>query len=119
MTVEALMRLRCNSPRCQGSFTRPQTESEPDGIRVAAAGSGWTVVGGAASLVHRIITRDLSPQDRCPACTRGRSVPFAGSCPHCGGIGSLSGSGCLDCGQADPGDGRVIDGDEYGVDSAE
>lgn len=100
MTAEALMRLRCNSPRCRGSFTRLGTDREPDGIRAAAAAAGWTVVGGAVSLAHRVLTRDLSPQDRCPACTRGRSVTFPGSCPACGGMGPIGTMTCMDCGCA-------------------
>lgn len=103
MTVEALMRLTCDSPRCKGSFTRPRTDSEPDGVRTAAAASGWTVTGGAAGLVHRIITRDLSPRDRCAACNRGHAVVFAGGCEHCGGMGPLGTGGCLDCGLDDDG----------------
>jgi hypothetical protein len=112
MTAEALMRLLCNSPRCLGSFTRPQTDNEPDGIRAAAAASGWTVVGGATSLVHRIITRDLAPQDRCPVCNRGRPVVFAGSCQHCGGMGPIGNSDCMDCGRADPSTEHAAGGDQ-------
>lgn len=113
MTVEALMRLRCDSHECVGSFTRRQTRNEPEGIRAAAATSGWTVVGGAASLAHRIITRDRSPQDRCPACNRGRPVRFAGGCPHCGGMGPLGGLDCLDCGRADPVAEPTVTGDPH------
>ncbi|WP_152648684.1 hypothetical protein [Streptacidiphilus anmyonensis] len=118
MTAEALMRLRCNSPRCHGSITRPQTESEPEGIRAAAAVSGWTVVGGATSLAHRILTRDMSPQDRCPACNRGRPVVFSGSCPHCGGMGPIGTSGCMDCGQSSPETERAADSDQHDPDRA-
>jgi len=97
------MRLRCDSPRCRGSITRARTSQEPEGVRAAAAASGWTVAGGAATLVHRII-RDLSPQDRCPACRRRRPVLFEGGCSHCGGMGSLGADACLDCGQHEPGE---------------
>ncbi|WP_042391059.1 hypothetical protein [Streptacidiphilus melanogenes] len=96
-----------------------QTESEPGGIRAAAAASGWTIVGGATSLAHRILTRDMSPQDRCPACNRGRPVVFPGGCPHCGGMGPIGSSDCMDCGQGDPDTERAAGDNQHDADIAE
>lgn len=97
MSAEELMRLRCDTPRCKGSITWPRTTSEPAGIRAAAAASGWTTVSGAASLAHRLITRDLKTQDRCAACNHRQPVAFEGTCVHCGGMGAIGRSGCVGC----------------------